>query len=280
MKTKAFAKINLSLDVNGVDVNGYHTLESVFLPLDFYDVIEINKSKKMKYSCNKWYIFFNEKNTVVKAINYMKNTYGIKDNFRVHVQKSIPSQAGLGGGSSDGAATIRLINKMYKLNMSKQEIKDACTSIGSDVLFTYYSKPAYVKSLGEDLSFIDIKNKYYVLLVKPSFGISTKKSYDRLDMSICDHPDVKKLVKALAKGDSISHLLGNSLEQPSIAIKQEIRKIKNQIMQKGGENAIMSGSGSCVFSISTNRKIISDLAISMKKIGYFARTTKVLKQDL
>ena len=277
MKNKSFAKINLSLDVNGIDVNGYHTLESVFLPINFYDVVEINKSKKMKYSCNKWFVFFNEKNTVVKAINYMKKTYGIKDNFRVHIQKVIPSQAGLGGGSSNGATTIRILNKMYKLNMSEQEIKDACMSIGSDVLFTYYNKPALVKSLGEDLTFINIKNNYYVLLVKPVFGISTKKSYDNLDMSICSHPDIKKLVKALKTGQDINHLLGNSLEQSSIELKQEIARIKKQIIQKGGENALMSGSGSCVFSISTNKKKIEQLAISMKKIGYFVRTTKVIK---
>lgn len=277
MKSRAYAKINLSLDVNGVDVNGYHTLESVFLPIDFYDVVEIRKSNKMKYTCNKWFIFFNEKNTVVKAINYMKHTYGIKDNFNVHVKKIIPTQAGLGGGSSNGAAAIRILNSMYKLNMTKKEIKEACMSIGSDVLFTYYNKPAYVKSLGEDISFINIKNNYYVLLVKPSFGISTKKSYDTLDMSVCDHPNIKKLVQALSKGQDINKLLGNSLEQPSIALKKDINKIKKQIIQKGGENAIMSGSGSCVFSISTNKKKIDELAISMKKIGYFVRKTKVIK---
>ena len=277
MKAKAYAKINLSLDVNGIDVNGYHTLESVFLPIDFYDVIEIKKSKKMKYSSNKWFVFFNEKNTVVKAINYMKKTYNIKDNYYIRVNKSIPAQAGLGGGSSDGAATISLLNKMYKLNMTKKEIKDACVSIGSDVLFTFYSKPAYVKSLGEDISFISVKNNYYVLLVKPSFGISTKKSYDKLDMGACDHPNIKKIVKALSSGQDINNLLGNSLEQPSISMKKDIKKIKNQIIQKGGENALMSGSGSCVFSISTNKKLISNLAVSMKKIGYFVRITKVIK---
>ena len=277
MKSKAFAKINLSLDVNGVDVNGYHTLESVFLPIDFYDVLDISKSKKMKYSCNKWFVFFNEKNTVVKAINYMKKTYHIKDNFKVHLQKVIPTQAGLGGGSSDGAAAIRILNKMYKLNMTKKEIKDACVAIGSDVLFTYYNKPAYVKSLGEDISFINVHNNYYVLLVKPAFGISTKKSYEKLDMGICDHPNIKKVVKALNKGQDVNGLLGNSLEQPSISLNQDINKIKKQILKKGGENAIMSGSGSCVFSISTNKKLINSLAVSMKKIGYFVRTTKVIK---
>lgn len=277
MKSKAFAKINLSLDVNGVDDRGYHTLESVFLPISFYDVIEIKKSKKEKYSSNRWFGFINEKNTIVKAINYMKNRYHIKDNFYVYIKKIIPSQAGLGGGSSDGAAVIRILNQMYRLNMSKKEIKDACLSIGSDTLFTYYSKPAYVKSTGEDLSFIHIKNNYYVLLVKPVFGISTKKSYDNLDMSKCDHPNIKKLVKALNAGQDFSHLLGNSLEQPSIALKQDIKKIKEQIIKKGGENAIMSGSGSCVFSISTNKKKIESLAVSMKKIGYFVRTAKVIK---
>lgn len=277
MKSKAFAKINLSLDVNGVDDRGYHTLESVFLPISFYDVIEIKKSKKEKYSSNRWFGFINEKNTIVKAINYMKNRYHIKDNFYVYIKKIVPSQAGLGGGSSDGAAVIRMLNQMYRLNMSKKEIKDACLSIGSDTLFTYYSKPAYVKSTGEDLTFIHIKNNYYVLLVKPVFGISTKKSYDNLDISKCDHPNIKKLIKALNTGQDFSHLLGNSLEQPSIALKQDIKKIKEQIIKKGGENAIMSGSGSCVFSISTNKKKIESLAVSMKKIGYFVRTAKVIK---
>lgn len=276
MKSKAFAKINLSLDVTGVNENGYHTLESVFLPVDFYDVVEIKKSKKMKYSCNKFYILFNKKNTVVKAITYMKEKYNIEDNFSVNLSKLIPTQAGLGGGSADAAAVIRMLNKMYDLKMSADEIKEACMSVGSDVLFTYYNKPAYVKSLGEDLTFIDVKNDYYVLLVKPSFGISTKKSYDKLDMDICDHPDINKLVDALKEGKDINNILGNSLEQPSIALKSEIKKIKHQMINKGAENALMSGSGSCIFSISTNKDVIDNLAASMKKIGYFVRTTRVL----
>lgn len=276
MKSKAFAKINLSLDVTGVNENGYHTLESVFLPVDFYDVVEIKKSKKMKYSCNKFYILFNKKNTVVKAITYMKEKYNIEDNFNVNLSKLIPTQAGLGGGSADAAAVIRMLNKMYDLKMSADEIKEACMSVGSDVLFTYYNKPAYVKSLGEDLTFIDVKNDYYVLLVKPSFGISTKKSYDKLDMDICDHPDINKLVDALKEGKDINNILGNSLEQPSIALKSEIKKIKHQMINKGAENALMSGSGSCIFSISTNKEVIDNLAASMKKIGYFVRTTRVL----
>lgn len=278
MKSKAFAKINLSLDINGVDDRGYHTLESVFLPIDFYDIIEIKKSKKMKYSCNKWYVFFNEKNTIVKAVNYMKDKYNIKDNFQVHLSKIIPTQAGLGGGSADAAAVIRILNKMYKLEMSKEEIKQACMFIGSDVLFTYYNKPAYVKSFGEDISFINVVNKYYVLLVKPAFGISTKKSYNKLDMNVCAHPNIKKLVSYLKKGKDINELLGNSLEQSSSTLKPEINKIKKQIIEKGGENALMSGSGSCIFSISTNKKRIEVLASSMKKIGYFVRIVKVINK--
>ena len=278
MKSKAFAKINLSLDVTGVNDNGYHTLESVFLPVEFYDVVEIKKSKKMKYSCNKWYVLFNKKNTVIKAVTYMKEKYHIEDNFNISLSKLIPTQAGLGGGSADAAAVIRILNKMYSLKMSAEEIKEACMSIGSDVLFTYYNKPAYVKSLGEDLTFIDIKNNYYVLLVKPSFGISTKKSYDKLDMEKCDHPNIKELVDALKEGEDINHMLGNSLEQPSIALRAEINKIKKQMIDKGGENALMSGSGSCIFSISTNKNKIDKLAASMKKIGYFVRTTRVINE--
>lgn len=277
MITRAYAKINLSLNVTGINDNGYHTLESVFLPIEFYDVIDITKSNKMKYSSNKWFILFNEKNTVVKAVNYMKQKYNIKDNFNIKLNKYIPTQAGLGGGSADGAAVIKTLNRMYKLNMTKKEISDACSHIGSDTLFTYYNKPALVKSIGDDIKFITLKKNYYVLLVKPRFGISTKKCYEKLNMDTCTHPNIKKIVLALKEGKDFYDFLGNSLEEPAITMLQDIKKIKNDILKKGGPNALMTGSGSCVFCISSDKNEISSLKRSIKKIGYFVRETKVKK---
>ena len=277
MKTKAYAKINLSLNITGTDDRGYHTLESIFMPIDFYDLIEIEKSEKPKYSCNRWYIKFDSKNTIVKAVDYMKEKYNIADNFSIKLTKHIPTQAGLGGGSSDGAAVIKAINEMYKLNMTKEEIEEACTNVGSDVCFTYYNKTAFVSGCGEKLDFFDVKDDYYVLIVKPKKGISTQECYDKLNLETCLHPDINNLKNALISGDSIDNLLGNSLEEVSICLLKDIEIIKNELIKNGASNSLMSGSGSSVFTISKDFALIEKLQQVMKDQGYFVRSTKVKK---
>lgn len=277
MKVKAYAKINLSLNITGKDDNGYHTLESIFMPIDFYDVIEIEQYKKQKFDCNRWYVKFDSKNTIIKAINYMKEKYNIKDNFKIKLTKHIPTQAGLGGGSSDGAAIIKAINYLYKLNMNDDQIKEACMHIGSDVCFTYYGKTAFVSGFGEELSFIDVKDDYYVLIVKPRKGVSTKECYKKLDLCEYIHPDIHKLKQALINGDNIDKLLGNSLEAVSINILKDIKTIKDCLISNGAPNALMSGSGSAVFTISKDEKLIEDLQQIMKSKGYFVRSAKVIK---
>ena len=174
MKIKAYAKINLALDVLGVRDDGYHELRMIMVPLDFFDDMDISYSEEMEYSSNRPYIFFDENNTIVKAFNIMKEEFGIKENFKVVLNKMIPTQAGLAGGSTDGAAIIKFLNVKYNLQLSDEKIKELCLKIGADVYFNYYSKPALVEGLGDKLTFIDIKDDYHVLLVKPKRGVSTK----------------------------------------------------------------------------------------------------------
>lgn len=277
MICRAYGKINLSLNITGVREDGYHTLESIFLPIDFFDQIKIEKSETMEYSSNKYYIRFNEANTIVKAIELMKKEFNITDNFKITLNKQIPTQAGLAGGSADGAAIIRAFIKMYNLHLSDEKISELCTAIGSDVLFTYYTKPALVSGVGEKIEFIDVKKDYYVLLLKPRFGVSTKECYNLMNLDTCLHPDIQKLKEALEKGEDYIPYLGNSMEDAAISLVGDIKKAKEDLLQAGAPFALMSGSGSTVFTMSEDENLILNLKKNLENKNYFVRYAKVLK---
>lgn len=278
MIEKAYGKINLSLNITGIREDGYHTLESIFLPLDFYDELIMEVNPEMIYECNRSFIRFNETNTIVKAINLMKEEFKINDNFKVFLNKHLPMQAGLAGGSTDGAAVIRLMNKMYKLDLSDEKIKELCLKIGADVYFTYYNKPAFVSGIGDEMRFIDIKDDYYILIVKPRLGVSTKECYRLLDTNDYPHPDIKKLETALKNGEDFINYLGNSMEPAAISLLPDILKVKEELLEKGAPFALMSGSGSSVFTMSKDYEVIKNLYNSLNNEGYFVRHTKLLKK--
>lgn len=277
MFEKCYAKINLSLNITGVRDDGYHNLESIFLPIDFYDALYVEEANETTFECNKKFITYNESNTIYKAIKLLQEEYNIPNNFKIKIQKIIPSQAGLAGGSSDGAAIIRMFKKHYKLDIDKNKIKELCSKIGSDVLFTYYSRPALVSGIGEKIRFINVKDDYYVLLVKPHKGVSTKSCYEIMDLETCPHPDINKLMQALENGDDFIEYLGNSMEPAAISLTPEIQDIKNELIEKGARFALMSGSGSTVFTISKDEKHIDDIYHQFDRKKYFVRKAKVLK---
>lgn len=277
MKDKAYAKVNLALDVFNIRDNGYHDIKSIMVPLDFYDDIEIEISDKDEFICNTE-LKYNEHNTIYKMIHLVKEKYNINDHFKITLNKRIPAEAGLAGGTADGASTLRILNKLYNLKLNKQEIKELCVKVGADVLFNYYNTPSLVSGIGDELEFINIKKDYYILLVKPNSGVSTKQAYELLDMNKCDHPDVDKLKDNLISGLEIKNLLGNSLEEPALKLNKDISDIKNKIL-KYTDVAIMSGSGSTVFSIDEDENKIKDIYNKLKDLNCFVEYTKLLKQD-
>lgn len=273
MKDRAYAKINLALDVFNVREDGYHDIKSIMVPINFYDELEICKSLDIEFTCNRAYIKYNESNSIAKMISVIKDRYDINDNFRINLRKFIPTQAGLGGGTSDAAATLRILKKMYRLNLSKEEERDICLKVGADVLFNYYNRAAVVEGIGDIITPFNIKNIYHVLLVKPYKGVSTKEAYDNLNMEICDHPDIDKLKNTLENGLSIDGLLGNSLEQPSLILNKDVKIIKDLLIENSATNVLMSGSGSTVFAISENKEEIERLNDLVKEKRYFTRLT-------
>ena len=278
MKQRAYAKINLSLDIFNVRENGYHDLNSIMLPIDFYDELEISVSEKDEYRCNRHYIRNSKENSVIKMIQILKERYSLNDHYSIVLNKQIPTQAGLGGGTADAAAALRIMRKIHRLKMSDDEIKEICMLVGADVPFNYYNVPAVVSGLGEEIEEIALKKTYYVLLVKPWSGVSTKQAYELLDLDKCDHPDILKLKEALINGECIDGLLGNSLEQPAFQLNSDIVKVKEQLTAAGARNVLMSGSGSTVFCIDEDRDEIRKIAQQMKDSGYYLRFTRTLNQ--
>lgn len=277
MKDRAYAKINLALDVFNVREDGYHDIESIMVPIDFYDELEIKISDENKYKTNKKYIVLNESNSIIKMINAIKEKYNINDCYEINLRKCVPMQAGLGGGTSDAASTLRIFKKLYNLNFTPEEESELCLKVGADVLFNYYNKPAIVKGIGDIIEPFNIKDTYYVLLVKPYGGVSTKKAYEALDMNVCDHPNINKLKDVLLNGEEIDGLLGNSLEQPALLLNKDICKIKELLKENGASNILMSGSGSCVFALSKNEEELKEIYEKIREFSpYYVRLTRTL----
>ena len=279
MIARAYAKINLSLDVFNIREDGYHDINSIMIPIYFYDELEIRIQDHDEYECNKSFIHFNKYNSIIKMISILKERYSISDHYYIKLDKLIPIKAGLGGGTSDAAAALRIFQKMYNLQMSDEEIIDICTSVGADVPFNYYNVPAIVSGIGDRIEKISLARQYYVLLVKPKTGVSTKAAYELLDMNKCDHPDIERLKKALENGDDIHGLLGNSLEQPALLLNEEIDTTIKKLRSYEIGDVLMSGSGSTVFCISENEEEIHYLYQQLRSSRYFVRFTKTMSYN-
>ena len=278
MKDRAYAKINLSLDVFNVREDGYHDIKSIMIPINFYDTLDIRRAAEDSFTSNISFLKMNEHNSIFKMINLVRQEFGIHDHYSVYLQKRVPTQAGLGGGTADAADTLRILNKMYNLHLSDDKIRELCVKVGADVYFNYYNTPSIVEGIGDELTTIYPKKQYYVLLIKPRSGVSTKAAYENLNMDICDHPDIDGLKKALEDGESLEGLLGNSLEQPSLELNKDISSIKKKLMDLGAKNVLMSGSGSTVFAISEDKAELEVLYSVMKNEKHFIRLTMTMNR--
>ena len=280
MKERAFAKINLCLDVVRRREDGYHDLRMIMVPVDFYDVLEMVPAEETTMTLNRSYLPVNDRNTVVKAIHVMQERYGITQNFACILQKHIPTQAGLAGGSADAAAAIRIINRITCLNRPLEELIDAAKEVGADVPFCLVSRPALVEGIGEILHPFEVNCDFGILLVKPRRGVSTKAAFSGLDFSSIEHPDVDGMKTALESGDydGMISRLGNSLEDVSLKLVEEIRDVKETLLDFGFDGVLMSGSGSTVFGITRSPRLLKDAMGLMRANGYFVRSTKILDQ--
>ena len=279
MKVRAYAKVNLALDVVRKREDGYHDLEMIMAPITLHDLIYINViNEGIEIESNSKIVPTDQRNIMYKVAQLMQERYGLKKGVKIFVYKHIPTQAGLAGGSADGAAVIKAMNKLFHLNLSYEEMAALGKEVGADIPFCIYEKTAFVEGVGEKLQFID---EAYLLLVKPKKGVSTQKAFTSLDLSKVKHQDCRKMKKGIEMNDyqAVIDNLQNTLELPSIKMVPQIKEIKKEMMKLGFDGALMSGSGSCVFGITRNQEIMNKGYEFFRKRYFFVRKSKILNKE-
>lgn len=255
------AKINLGLNIVERRPDGYHNIETVFYPIPLTDVLEIVPAADgtdTTLTC-----YGNpvdcppEKNLVMKAYRLMQERYHVPA-VSIHLYKHIPDGAGLGGGSSDAAHTLVMLNKMFKLELSDEELAGMAVQLGADCAFFIYNRPMIATGIGDVLSPIDVNLQgMTLLLVKPPMGVDTRTAYSRVKPQEPLMPLTDIISRPLPSWDG---LLVNDFEPSVFAALPQLWLIRARLLDAGAQYAAMSGSGSTVFGIFDNDKLAESIA--------------------
>ena len=253
MKIKAYAKINISLDIVGKrECDGYHLLKMIMQNIDLYDEISIEKQKSgITISCNKSYVPTDSRNLAYKAASLFKDTYNIEDGVHINIIKNIPVSAGLAGGSTDAAAVLKLMNQIFKVNASNEELMELGLKLGADIPYCINGGTALCEGIGEKITTLKPFKDKILVLVKPSFGVSTKEVYKAFNLDrVRLHPKTEKLIEAMEQDDLyyVANNMKNLLENVTLIKHNVLIKIKEEMNRYGAVGSMMSGSGPSVFA--------------------------------
>ncbi|GBF11407.1 4-(cytidine 5'-diphospho)-2-C-methyl-D-erythritol kinase [Tepidibacillus infernus] len=251
---KAPAKINLTLDVLGKRDDGYHEVEMIMTMVDLSDriLLEDLEDDQIILETNSGIIPNDERNLIYKAAHLLKSTYQIKKGVRVFLEKNIPVAAGLAGGSSDAAATLRGLNRLWNLHLTSNELMELGGKIGSDVPFCVVGGTALVKGRGEKVTPIVSPPPGWAILAKLPISVSTADIYGALNwQDIKEHPNTDQMIIALKDHnfDGITKNLFNVLEEVTFRLYPSVKYLKEQIEGFGADGVLMSGSGPTVFAL-------------------------------
>jgi len=260
IQLNSYAKINLSLAVLGRRHDGFHDIESIMQSISLNDTITLSldedEESEIRISCNDPAIPTDERNLVWKAATLLFQCWGISPGLDINIEKRIPSEAGLGGGSSNAATVLCGLNNLMKISVDDYRLFDLATEIGSDVPFFLTGGTALVHGRGEEIHHLPNVRPFWLSIIKPPFGISTAWAYKRLDEIRKASPDLqatssKRMIECIERdgGKDLAKLLVNDLEAPVLQERPEISNIKSELLHAGAQGALMSGSGSAVFGI-------------------------------
>ena len=259
MRLKALAKINLGLDVLRRKEDGYHEVKMIMQTINLHDQIHMKKIEEdeIRVRTNLYYLPTNENNLVYKAAKMLKDEFNLPGGISINLKKVIPVAAGMAGGSSDAAAVLFGMNKMYGLKLSMQELKDRGVKLGADVPYCIMRGTALAEGIGEKLTKLPAMPKCHILIAKPPINVSTKFVYENLhanDLKPEDHPPVDVQLEALEEGnlEKLVANMGNVLERVTVPEYPVINEIKQLMVDNGAMGAMMSGSGPTVFGIFTS----------------------------
>lgn len=256
---KARAKVNLSLDVTGIRADGYHEMRMINHSIDLEDILTFEACDEgVILTSNDQTIPLDERNLVMKAALNLQNQFNIKQGVKIHLEKKIPAQAGLAGGSSDAAATLKGLNIIWNLNLSIKELLAIGVTIGADVPYCLVGGTALVEGIGEQITPLKDLKSMPVLVVKPDINIATPWAFKQLDeLTIEKHPDIKAIIQLLEANDynGLKDIIGNVFEAVAFTTYPEIAEIKKEMLEQGAIASIMTGSGSTVIGYFLNQEV-------------------------
>ncbi len=269
IRLNAYAKVNLTLDILSREDNGYHSLSSVMQSVSLCDEVYVKKADKILIFCDREDVPCDERNIACKvAVKFFEYTK-IKSGVEIHIKKRIPSQAGLGGGSADGAAVLISLDKLFDTNLSDGALCLIGSQVGADIPFCLKGGTLLAEGIGEMLSPLPALPDCYIVIAKPDFGIDTKMAYSAFDeMKLTPDYATPDFVKALSgKLDDIAPKVCNMFEE--CLKNKEIEAIKVKLLSYGAKGAAMSGSGSAVFGIFESFERAEYAAKMLQNLGLF-----------
>lgn len=274
---KALAKINLGLDVVRRREDGYHEVRMIMQTIHLFDRVNIEKTSEpgVRIKTNLSYLPVNENNLIYKAGRLLMDEFDITEGVSVDLEKRIPVAAGMAGGSTDAAAMLYGMNKMFGLGLSMQELKDRGVKIGADVPYCLMRGTALAEGIGEKLKSLPPMIKCPVLIAKPQISVSTKFVYENLKLDeMAKHPDIDQLIKDIKAKDlqGVCDHMGNILETVTIPNYPIIAEIKKNMIENGATGAMMSGSGPTVFGLFDDAEKAKQAYKAMKKSGLSRQT--------
>lgn len=270
---KAYAKINLGLDVLRKRPDGYHDVSMIMQTVNLYDTINIKKTKfqSITVGTNLYYLPTDRRNLAYKAALLFDEIHPIRSGLNIFINKRIPVAAGLAGGSADAAAVLKGLNRLFQADLSLDELMKPGVKIGADVPYCLLMGTALSEGIGEILKPIDPMPDCYILLVKPEISVSTKHVYENLKLdNNTRHPDIPAMLNALKENDiyRLTSLMENILESVTIKEYAVIGDIKEKMMDKKALTALMSGSGPTVFGIFDDQNKAENAYRYFKSSGY------------
>ena len=271
MELKALGKINLGLDVLGRRENGYHDVRMVMQTVYLYDQIRMEKTKKpgIELLTNLFYLPVNENNLAYQAADLLMKEFDVKEGVKITLDKHIPVAAGMAGGSSNAAAVLFGINRMFSLGLSQKELMERGVTLGADVPYCIWGGTALSEGIGEKLSRVDAMPECYILIAKPGISVSTAFVYQNLNLSgLAKHSDIDGMLECLRTKDlkGICDRLENVLETVTIKEYPIIEEVKKHLMDQGAMGALMSGSGPTIFAIFQDKKTADNALKSLRSI--------------
>lgn len=266
----AYAKINLTLDILSRRDDGYHAISSVMQSVSLCDKVTVKKADKLLIFCDREDVPCDERNIAHKVARAFFEYTKIISGAEIHIKKAIPSQAGLGGGSADGAAVLVALNSLYNANLSGGALSSIGARVGADIPFCLKGSTLLAEGIGEMLSPLPKLPSCYIVIAKPNFGIDTKGAYRAFDeMKIKPDYATPDLVKALSgKLSDIAPKVNNMFEE--CLRNSDIEAIKVKMLSFGALGCAMSGSGSAVFSIFDNQNRANEACEKLKELGLFS----------